>query len=89
MKYSSKKCIICGVVFKPKSSIHICCSKKCGVIYRRNHQNELTKLSREIGNCPCCAKPKDNHKYLICSVCRKASRDYHKKRQEAKNESKN
>ena len=42
-------------------------------------KKELRELSKELGNCTKCFKPKNNPKYKYCLKCRILSRENHRK----------
>jgi len=47
--------------------------------YQKQYGKEMRALSRELGNCTHCHKPKDNPKYAFCSKCRQYHRQHNRK----------
>ena len=45
-------------------------------VWQKTYKKEMSKIAREIGNCPICFKLRDNPKYKNCSKCRKYHREW-------------
>ncbi len=76
-------CKNCKDVFYTEFANRGFCGKEC----RKEANNsmnlekakELREISKEIGNCTGCHKPKESMKYYLCSKCREYHRErYHK-----------
>ena len=78
----NKVCKNCGEVFFTGHSNKKYCNKKC----RKKAEKEISlermkeyrEISREIGNCTCCFKPKNDPRYKHCFKCREHDREYYK-----------
>lgn len=53
--------------------------------YRREWAKSMREVAKDIGNCSCCFKQKDDDRYKMCIKCRKINRDLYKKRREKQN----
>jgi hypothetical protein len=47
--------------------------------YSNNREKELREVSKSLGNCTKCHKPKEADKYNRCSSCRLIQREYYLK----------
>jgi len=76
-------CKNCKEVFYTKTANSRYCCEKCRKEGKKSialeRAKELREISKEIGNCTVCHKPKENPKYSLCFECRERYRKlYHK-----------
>jgi len=77
-------CKNCKEVFYTKSARRGFCGEKCRKESKKSmaleRAKELREISKEIGNCTNCHKPKESMKYSLCSKCREYCREYYYKK---------
>ena len=81
-------CKNCNNIFYTDSANRCYCDEKCRKERKKSmaseRSKEMVEISKEIGNCTRCHKPKENIKYLLCVKCREYERRSSNKKRKKK-----